>query len=418
MRTTPALQGLVLGILAGVMATPAFSQDQTATSLDEALTSGETHIALRYRYEFVDQDFNTASGAPFTDDAHASTLRVRLNHRSGAWRDWSAFGEFDYIGELLFKDFNNTVDPGRGQYPVVADPKGADLNQLYLDYIGFADTTLRIGRQRITLDNHRFVGNVVWRQNEQTYDAISGTFKGLARTEIFYAYVGTANRIFGERSAVGKDHMNTHLLNVNIGLNDSWKVIPYVYYIDSDDFAAFSTSTVGARVTGKLKAGDGNVALAGEAATQSEAGNAPVDFNARYYHADAMWTLGNGLSLGAGFESLGGDDTVAGKAFRTPLATGHAFQGWADQFLVTPNAGIDDVYGKVGYKTGKWSFLGVYHDFSAQTGGADWGTELDAVASRKLGDRYSLMFKAAWFNADNAAYSDVTKLWLMLTADY
>jgi len=33
------------------------------------------------------------------------------------------------------------------------------------------------------------------------------------------------------------------------------------------------------------------------------------------------------LSVSA--ESLGGDDTISGGAFRTPLATLHAFQGWA-----------------------------------------------------------------------------------------
>jgi hypothetical protein len=33
---------------------------------------------------------------------------------------------------------------------------------------------LTLGRQRINLDDQRFVGSVGWRQNEQTFDAVRG----------------------------------------------------------------------------------------------------------------------------------------------------------------------------------------------------------------------------------------------------
>jgi hypothetical protein len=36
---------------------------------------------------------------------------------------------------------------------------------------GWAGLKLKAGRQRIKLDDDRWVGNVGWRQNEQTYDA-------------------------------------------------------------------------------------------------------------------------------------------------------------------------------------------------------------------------------------------------------
>ena len=171
-------------------------------------------------------------------------------------------------------------------------------------------------------------------------------------------------------------------------------------------------------MSGSFALGEGKLALVGEFATQSDAGSAPVSYSANYYHLDADWSAKNGLSIGAGIESLGGDDVVGGRAFRTPLATLHLFQGWADQFLATPNAGVDDIYLKVGYKTGKWTFKGIYHDFSAQSGSADWGSEFDASASRKLGERYSVLFKGAWFRADNPAFSNVTKIWIMLTANF
>ena len=41
-----------------------------------------------------------------------------------------------------------------------------------------------------------------------------------------------------------------------------------------------------------------------------------------------------------GFERLEGNGTVA---LQTPLATLHAFNGWADKFLSTPANGLRDV---------------------------------------------------------------------------
>jgi hypothetical protein len=130
----------------------------------------------------------------------------------------------------------------------------------------------------------------------------------------------------------------------------------------------------------------------------------------------------NGLSFGLGLESLGGDENEAGKAFRTPLATLHAFQGWADQFLGTGagalSAGVDDLYINAKYKFQKWKFQAIYHDFSAAAGSGDYGSEIDLAASRSLGDRYSLLLKGAFFSADDPGFRDVTKLWVQLVANF
>ena len=121
--------------------------------------------------------------------------------------------------------------------------------------------------------------------------------------------------------------------------------------------------------------------------------------------------------LVSAYESLGGDQSVADSAFRTPLATLHAFQGWADKFLATPGAGVNDLFATVKYKAGKWDLTGVYHDFSAEDGSADWGTEFDVSAGRTLGDGYGLLLKAALYDADQHS-ADTTKFWVMLTRTY
>lgn len=408
--------GLVL-MASTLMAAPTFAQEETET-LAGAISSGKANVSFRYRYEHVDQD-------GISDNANASTGLLRLNYKTGSFNKWSAFGEFDYVGEILLNDFNNLSgsSPDRSQYPVVADGKGADLNQLYFDYDPSEDTKVRIGRQRVVLDNQRFVGGVAWRQNEQTFDGLGLTFKGLPNAEVHYTYVTAIRRLFGNDVPSGRWGTSTHLLHGTIDLVDGWSVSPYFHLIDNDlDTAASgglraSTSTVGARLTGGLEVGDGKLNIVAELATQSDAGDNPVSYDAEYFNIGATWALKNGLSVGLAWESLGGDQTVGGASFVTPLATLHAFQGWADKFLGTPDQGVDDLYVTVKYKLNKWNLTGVFHDFSAEAGSDDWGTEIDFSAGRAISDRYGVLLKAAFYNADQLA-TDTNKLWVMFTAKY
>lgn len=396
---------------AALLVTSAASAADEAASLGSAITSGEASIAVRARYERVDQDV-------FAEDADALTARLRLNYRSASWRQMQAFAEFDYVFHLL-DDFNSGggSSPGKTQYPVIADPKGADLNQLYLDYSFDEKSKLRLGRQRILLDNQRFVGGVGWRQNEQTYDGLTLTSKAFTNTNLSYSYITHVRRIFGDDVAAGSNDVDVHLLNANIDINDQWSVTPYFYRIDNDDVATFSTQTLGVNAKGRLKAGDGTVALIADFATQEDAGNNPVSYDAQYYHLGGLWSPNEELSLGLDFESLGGSAS-AGMAFRTPLATLHAFQGWADMFLATPNAGVEDLFATVKYKAGRWNLAGVYHDFSAETGSASYGTEFDLSAGTKISDNLGVLFKGAFFNSDTTSMSDTNKFWIMFTANY
>ena len=166
--------------LAPLLVCPVWAQDEAGSAADNggigsAIASGKAGVTLRYRYEFVDQE-------SFDDNANASTLLIRLQYETAAWNGWSGFIQFDEILEVLVNDFNSgagTSSPRRDRYPVVADPNGSDMNQLYLQYAPNDDWRTRLGRTLINLDDQRFVGGVGWRQNEQTYDGGSLQFKGL-----------------------------------------------------------------------------------------------------------------------------------------------------------------------------------------------------------------------------------------------
>lgn len=395
-----------------LLAAPFAAADDNDT-LAAAIAAGSASVDIRVRYEHVDRD-------SIPDAADALTGLLRLNYSTGLWRGWSGFAEFDHVFHLL-NDFNSGAgtSPGNDALPVVADPEGADLNQLYLDYRINDAAKLRVGRQRILLDNQRFVGGVGWRQNEQTYDGLTVTSSAIPKTTLKYSYVGYVRRIFGQTVAAGKNNVDTHLLNAIIALTDEWLLTPYVYYIDNQDVAAFSTSTLGARLAGGFDIGENDrVKLAVEVATQSDVANNPVGYDARYVLVDASWSIENGPTLGLAFESLGGSATRPGAAFRTPLATLHAFQGWADKFLATPDQGIDDLYATIKVKAGRWNLTGVYHDFSAEAGAGDLGTEFDVSAGTKLNDNYGIEFKGAFFSGDSPSFDDTNVFWITFTADY
>jgi hypothetical protein len=102
------------------------------------------------------------------------------------------------------------------------------------------------------------------------------------------------------------------------------------------------------------------------------------------------------------------------------LATLHKFQGWADKFLSTPAAGIEDMYVGATAKFLGGKFALYYHDFEAEEGSADYGSEVDVSALWKVGKHYSVLLKAANFNGDSSspALTDATKLWVQLQASW
>ena len=119
---------IVLSVLTLLLSLAGIALAEESADLGTALTSGKVGVNVRARYEHVDQD-------NISDSADAVTARLRFNYRTGQWNGLTGFVEYDYVFHIL-NDFNSGggTSPDKGNFPVVADPKGADLNQLYLDY--------------------------------------------------------------------------------------------------------------------------------------------------------------------------------------------------------------------------------------------------------------------------------------------
>ena len=111
------------------------------------------------------------------------------------------------------------------------------------------------------------------------------------------------------------------------------------------------------------------------------------------------------------WERLDGD--ARDGQFNTPLATLHKFNGFADLFLATPAAGLEDNYLSVSKKISGVKCSAVYHQFNADTGGLDYGGEFNFVASYPVTKRLTVSAKYANFNRDGmapAAFQDTEKV--------
>lgn len=378
-----------------------------------AESDGDVGFFLRYRFEYVDQE-------NFEADAKASTLLTRLNYTTPTRSGWSGFVEFDAVIELKPDDYNSgagTSGPDRVQFPIVADPNDTEVNQAYIQYQTESELRMRVGRQRLNFDNQRFVGGVGWRQNEQTFDAISLTGKPWDHTEVTYAFVKNVNRIFGSDVPAGDNGSSTHFIHAWSDLKTLGNVSTYAYLLDNDDVPGFSSDTAGARWTRETTLADRVFRYTVEAAYQRDAANNPVDFNAHYVRLDADWAL-EPLAIIAGAEILSGDETKSGSAFRTPLATLHAFNGFADLFLTTPDTGFEDRFVGTRGTAGRFQWTALLHDFAAESGALDYGKEVNLLATTRLGKHTGLLLKFADFRGDSPGFQDTKKAWVMLTASF
>ena len=376
--------------------------------LSKAVSDGTAKLDFRYRYEYVDDD-------AFSRNAKASTLRSRLTLATAAYRGLTFLVEFDNVAYIGDDNFNST-DNGKVEYPVVADPKGTEVNQAWVKYSG-ENLYGAYGRQRILHASQRFIGGVAWRQNEQTYDGVRAEWGSADSFKLDYAYIYNVNRIFGPDDTLaqpGNLPGDNHFLRADLPLAENHTLSGFFYSLEIDERGGYapgksvdnSNTTYGLEYSGKFGPVGAKVAYA----TQSDAGDSNLNYDADYYFLEGAVTVA-GLNAKLGYEVLGAGDGVG---FKTPYATLHKFQGWADKFLTTPGDGIEDLYVGLTGKLGPFSLGGFYHDFQAEDSSEDFGTELNLVATWVINKQFSTQFKFASFDSDSDRYSDTDKAWLTL----
>jgi Alginate export len=397
--------------------------------------NGAVKIDLNTRWENVNQGAgpkNPVSGLP-VQTANAFTSRLRAGLLSPTFYGFQGYAEYE--GNLaMVEDFNSTRN-GYGKYSTIADPQQSELNQLWLSYNGIPDTIIKLGRQRIKLDDDRFIGNVGWRQMETTYDSVLLTHNNqqLFGLVVNAGYIGNVQTFTGTT-----ENIEAPFLNVNYKMGDYGNVIGYGYWLDYTETENFekSSQTYGLRATCCVKPLDSikisdhfGLAYTAEWSYQSDYGHGKTPYEAHRFNVMGGFSAYNVMFQGA-IEQLNGYG--ANKHFDTPLGTNHAFQGWADLFLVTPNNGIRDVFGTVmvPFQRGDLVATVTYHSYSDDTGQLDYGDEWNFQLVQKFGKHYSLLAKYAYYNGGaDAAYrnaatglpapsADTQKIWLSANVNF
>ncbi|MEM7469490.1 MAG: alginate export family protein, partial [Pseudomonadota bacterium] len=412
----------------------ATAEDGIETAIKDFISSGKPTIQLRYRFEHVDDELVPAN------DAASSILRAAIGYETGEWNGVSVYAEMEHLAQLFTDDYREGgFDTAKaGLYPIVADPPGTELNRAWVRFTGIKPLDIKVGRQYILFRKapfHRFMGNVIWRQNHQSFDAIRFDAKPIEGARVTGAYINKVQRIFGDDApgAAGEFECDCYVFNAQYGGFKYVKLEAYSYLLDIENSTANALDTYGARANGAIPLSETfKFIYAGEFATQSDASSNAIDVDVDYYLAE----VGLGIKVGQPFlgnlvlkfdyELLEGDGTFG---FRTPLATAHAFQGWADRFLTTPADGIEDIYITAiasGVFGGKFIFS--YHMLDSDNLSYEYGDEINVLYARKFNKHFTVGTKAAIYSADKNATSlaraggvqnnDVTKVWVWLQFDY
>ena len=435
MRTLSKQMMAVLGLTAFAGAAHA------ELPLSGIIAQGRPVIDLRVRYEGVDD-------ASRAFDGIGNTIRARLGYDTGYWNSLQLGFDFDQIWTVGGATYNSTRN-GKTAYPVIADPAMTALNRLTITYASDFDTKFTLGRQRLLIGNQRFVGNAGWRQHEQTFDSISAVNTSIEDLTVTYAYLYRVNRIGGPAiplpsntpaAATGQANYfksNSHVMDaVYVGI-DGLRLEGYAFLLDfsAPGFATLavqqaatarlSTATYGGRadyifspteeITGKLT---------GEFAHQVNHANNPLSLKLNYWLGEGSLSYAGATGL-VGYEVLEGNGVIG---FATPLATLHAFNGWADMFLTTPANGLRDLYIKASYGIPADFFemksltgIVTWHDFATDNLGKGIGSEWDASLELAVDNNVSLLAKYADYQGSGVAFggfADKSIVWLQAAYKY
>jgi Alginate export len=399
-------------------------------TISDQIGAGKLILEVRARYEAVDQTHT----ATLLDKANAFTVRTRLGWETAEWNGLKGLIEFEDVRQAGPEHYAVNV-PGattpplngadKARYPVVNDPDVTELNRAQLTWAPGAALQVTAGRQRILLDDQRFVGNVGWRQDEQTFDAVRADL-ALGRFKATYAYVSHINRILGELRDWDSD---SHLLNATWSPAEALRLQGFVYALDFGNSAINSSITKGVKASGKAWLGLYQLAYNATWARQSDYHHNTPDFSLDYFGADLAATF-DIYTAKISYESLEGDGT---RGFTTPLATVHAFNGWSDAF-VSPGGnksfvdGLEDLNVSLNVKPRfratyffNTDLVARYHDFDDQRTGANLGHEWDLQFTAAITTKLSVQLKYADFQrvktvpvGTAAPPASRTKTWLTL----
>ncbi len=214
-----------------------------ADGLSSWIAGGEANVLFNPRYEYGRMEgFETS---------HAVTLKSLVGYTTGDWQGFTAKLEFTDTRALDGDAYNAAGLNGEPEKTIIADPETTEVNQLFLRYHTEGGSATA-GRRRYILDNARFVGNVGWRQNEQTFDALTLALMPSSKLTLKAAYLHHINRIFADARDWDAESV---LLNGSYMISPAVTLTSYYYHLDFDG-AVVTTDTIGGFIEGGISASE------------------------------------------------------------------------------------------------------------------------------------------------------------------
>lgn len=401
--------------------------------IPDVIAKGKFNLNVRLRYEQVDED----GVAAITENSYAPTIRTRFGYTTAPLYGFQAMLEGVNVTALGSENnYNAAGSNGQNNRPVVADPPLTRLDQAWLAYSYTNWISAKAGQQRIVLDNQRFIGDSAWRQNMQTFDAASIGSEPIKGFDLYYSYIWDVHRVYGNVDGLPPANTDfdsrSHLINLSYSGWEYGRFVGYAYLLDLSNSAgnANSCATYGGYFAGAAPIGrEAAVDYRAEFAWQTQYADSPLEYGTYYYNLEAGTSI-KPVALGAGYEDLGSgvnSGTGGGRAsFRTPLATFHPFNGWADVFQTTPTDGLRDLYTYFQVTLpAEIPVRFVFHQFNADYGNANYGQEYDVVASKKFGKNWAVLTEFADYEGEDAPVPSlpapnvrIQKVWAQVEFNY
>ena len=284
-----------------------------------------------------------------------------------------------------------------------SDVNGIQIFEAWAQYNFNEKWSTRLGRQVISYDNQRILGEVDWAQQGQSHDAALVTYKNKkSQLDVALAYnangetdiatpytVATykAMQYAWYHTELGK--LNMSFLFLNTGYEN--KLIPPIP-VPTPELKVDYMQTFGTYMNTKWKSWDGNLWFYGQTGKSNtytvSAFDAALNFN---------YVVTDKFKAGFGYEFLSGksqtNTSTDIKSFNPLFGTNHGFNGYMDYFYVgnhKNSVGLQDAFLKFGYMVNNWQFALMPHVFNASNTVLDasgnemndyLGTEIDFTAS-------------------------------------
>jgi len=401
-------------ILFFIIPTTQATQYNRYKTIQEALEHGDPYLNFRLRHEHAHQEDLTS--------AKAWTIKSQLGYQSASFYQHALSLEMINVSNFLGQHYNPNVDPlKKPGLTTINDPKGTGITNANITSEYFFNTEITLGRQYITINNSRMVGNDEFRQFPTSFDALTIKNNSLEDCEIFYGFANHINTFKNTSTNTdGRRKLSANLLNL------TWQNFTYgqisIYGYGNKDLSVIknSNTTFGTRVmSDKTFKQVFKFGYELEAAVQKNNSNNPNKYSAFYFGMSALkdteelfktWVF----TAKAGYEFLGSHSIdQPGYSFVCPLGASHGFNGLAEGYIITPTRGLTDYYASLGGQyLDNLDLTGTIHLFQFAKGSHNKlaGLETDLSMSFKITKDLSTQIIFAKLNAENSSTRSVKRI--------